>query len=191
MVFDTIFFMRYIAKRYLQDEEAIEATKSILENAEEENILQVYIDRSFSSRERSFIRNLIQDTDDIIGLDFEFTNNKNRADINFSQVGNFRKGELGYTGINHNDQWDVVINRNQSSSDKRWSIVHQLGYALGLENPSDDYDGDYFVTRNAFSIRGATSDDTVMSFKQGRKSYDPSFWTANDQDALVSIWGTS
>ena len=179
--------MRYIDSTYLTNDYHAEVTSYLLDS---KNRLHVYIDKSFIGKERTYITDMIRETDRIIGINFTFTNNKKIADIKFSQNNNFDTGVLGDTTYSCENGWEIKVNRSQSLKDKKWTIIHEFGHALGLEHPFDDSDSDYYQSSYKFSSYGANSDDSVMAYMYGKTNPYPSFWTWNDQTALQNIWGT-
>jgi serralysin len=179
--------MRYIDSTYLTNEYYAEVTSYLLDSRKR---LHVYIDKSFIGRERTYITDMIRETDKIIGINFTFTNNKKIADIKFSQNNNFDIGVLGDTTYTCENGWEIKVNRSQSLKDKKWTIIHEFGHALGLEHPFDNTDDDYYESSYKFSSYGGNSDDTVMAYMYGETNPYPSFWTWNDKNALQNIWGT-
>ena len=179
--------MKYIDSTYLINDYHAEVTSYLLDSRKR---LHVYIDNSFTVRERTYITNMIRETDKIIGINFAFTTNKKIADIKFSQNNNFNDRVLGDTTYTCENGWNIKVNRTQSFKDKKWTILHEFGHALGLEHPFDDSDGDCYETNYMFSSYGGNSDDSVMAYMHGEVNPYPSFWTSNDQNALQDIWGT-
>lgn len=176
--------MEYLDSEYLVNDYFAEVTSYLLDSRKR---LHVYVDSSFNKQERSYIVNMIRNTDRIIGIDFVFTNNKRIADISLRQDYDFEDRVVGSTTYTCETGWNIRVNRLQSAENKRWTIIHEFGHTLGLEHTFDDYDDDFYQTTDEFSSYGPTTDDTVMSYMIGN-TY-PLFWTRNDMNALRSIWG--
>ena len=67
-------------------------------------------------------------------------------------------------------------------------LIHEFGHALGLEHPFEDGDGD--------TVNGITDpwssvfpEDTVMAYRVPQSGSWPEFFTDNDLNALLQIWG--
>jgi len=69
----------------------------------------------------------------------------------------------------------------------RYATIHEFGHTLGLEHPFDNSDGDYYGSTNPNA--SAFPEDTVMAYRSPQGSSWPTWYSTNDINALVSIWG--
>jgi hypothetical protein len=69
----------------------------------------------------------------------------------------------------------------------RYATIHEFGHTLGLEHPFDNGDGDYYGSTS--SAASAFPEDTVMAYRSPQGSSWPTWYSTNDINALVSVWG--
>lgn len=150
-----------------------------------------YLDNSIaiSTEEASFIRSLFSDLSETVNLDFVETDNFLTSDIDIATVSYYSGLSSGYLGVLYSDKYTgssetkfVATWLNDGSSNitdtEKEIITHEIGHALGLDHPHGD--GSY---------SGATSSDTVMSYRD----YDPDYGGFTDIDiaALQHLWGAA
>jgi hypothetical protein len=135
--------------------------------------------------------------DSLIDLDFRFTTSKDTADLDFFVDSTISLGGTGTTlGIALSNSsasrnwWEIALNgpalQNQPDY-LRYATIHEFGHTLGLEHPFDNGDGDYYGSTS--STASAFPEDTVMAYRSPQGSSWPTWYSANDINALVSIWG--
>lgn len=146
---------------------------------------------------QQFIQDTLVRLDPLIDLDFRFTTSKDTADLDFFVDSTISLGGSGTTlGITLSNSsatrswWEIALNgpalQNQPDY-QSYATIHELGHALGLEHPFDNSDGDYYGSTN--SSASAYPEDTVMAYRSPQGSSWPSWYSTNDLNALVSIWG--
>ena len=67
-------------------------------------------------------------------------------------------------------------------------LLHEFGHALGLEHPFEAADGDT-VNGSTNPWTSAFPEETVMAYRFPLSGEWPEFFTDNDLQALVQIWG--
>ena len=152
---------------------------------------------SISEDLQKFIRDSLIRLDSLIDLDFRFTTSKDTADLDFFVDSTISLGGTGTTlGIALSNSsagrnwWEIALNgpalQNQPDY-LRYATIHEFGHTLGLEHPFDNGDGDYYGSTS--STASAFPEDTVMAYRSPQGSSWPNWYSANDINALVSIWG--
>jgi len=152
---------------------------------------------SISEDLQKFIRDSLIRLDSLIDLDFRFTTSKDTADLDFFVDSTISLGGTGTTlGIALSNSsasrnwWEIALNgpalQNQPDY-LRYATIHEFGHTLGLEHPFDNGDGDYYGSTS--STASAFPEDTVMAYRSPQGSSWPTWYSANDINALVSIWG--
>ena len=67
-------------------------------------------------------------------------------------------------------------------------LTHELGHVLGLEHPFNAADGDV-LNGITDPWRSAYPEDTVMAYRNPAGGVWPEFFTSNDVQSLIHIWG--
>ena len=159
---------------------------------------QTIVAQSISQDLQSFIAQTFARLDPLIALNFRFVTDPLKSDLNFYFDTTIDVGQTGTTlGIAFNNtlagrSWtEILLNGNalktQSADLVRYTIIHEFGHAFGLEHPFDAGDGDFYTSTN--SNLSAYADDTVMAYRGPQSGSWPTWYTNNDLQALIQIWG--
>ena len=87
--------------------------------------------------------------------------------------------------------WELYLNYSALESDdayRKYALIHEFGHSLGLEHPFEASDGDVFngITDPWFS---AYPEETVMAYRNPLNLRWPDFFSDNDLNALIQVWG--
>ncbi|WP_413678743.1 DUF4214 domain-containing protein [Prochlorococcus sp. MIT 0916] len=136
--------------------------------------------------EKKFIRDTLNSLDTIIDIDFieMFNDDGSELDIYYiKDASSFQVNVAGQTIPQQTSlgSWTDILwkkfNNNIDNSDHQNTLIHEIGHALGLSHPYED----------PFNQNWNT-DDTVMSYNKGVSGWN-TWYTTQDIDALISIWG--
>ena len=141
--------------------------------------------------EENYIDYVFSSIDPYISLDFEKAYSASEGDIDIYMLGNWSPpSSLGFTSISNNKTEVFWYATNQYyqigywplQDDDAFTLVHEIGHALGLSHPqlngADDPYGSWH-----------DSDDTVMSYNYNASATAP-IWKTIDIQALIDIWGS-
>ena len=142
-----------------------------------------------------FFRSMVERLDNIINLNFRETSNAKNADVDFfydTEIDLDGTGNtLGLATTSGTGGWELFLNYPQVETNenyRRYVLIHEFGHALGLEHPFENADGD---SVNGITDPWASSfpEETVMAYRNPKDGKWPEFFTDNDLNALINIWG--
>ena len=149
---------------------------------------------SISSSDQAYFDVIVRRLDNIIDLDFRRSSSAIEADVDIYYDTEIELGggkTLGLATGSGDSGWELFVNYPEVEFDeayRRYVLIHEFGHSLGLEHPFDEGDGDVLngITDPWLS---AYPEDTVMAYRNPLSGQWPNFFTENDLNALVEVWG--
>lgn len=146
---------------------------------------------------QAFLRDSVARLDRLLAIDFAWSGNALSADVNLyldreiANDGADRVLGLAVTNSQAGRQWwEVFVDGTELAGQGdylRYAYLHELGHVLGLEHPFDGADGDVFVS--AEYQLSAFPEDTVMAYRFPLGGRWPTWFSDNDIEAMVRLWG--
>ena len=149
---------------------------------------------AISAADQAFFRDMVIRLDGIIDLDFRETGFAPWADVALYYDSEIELGDGGTTvglATNSGNTWELFVSHPEVADDeayRRYVNIHEFGHALGLEHPFDGGDGDV-VQGTTDPWLSAYPEDTVMAYRNPASGEWPDFFSINDLNALIEIWG--
>ena len=147
------------------------------------------------SSDQDYFNAMVRRLDGIIDLDFRQVDQRSNADVDIyydTQIDLGTVGTvLGLAANNGIDAWELYLNYPSFANDgghRRYALIHEFGHALGMEHPFEARDGDVF-NGNSDPWSSAYPEDTVMSYRSPIGGSWPDFFSDNDLNALIEVWG--
>ena len=135
--------------------------------------------------------------DQILDIDIDVTLSHNQAEVYFYLDREIKiDGNLDVLGLaisnssSEKGWWEVFLDGPAFDGNtlyRNYALLHELGHVMGLEHPFDGGDGDVFGTTN--SSFSAFPEDTVMAYRPPLNGVWPQWFSDNDLEALISLWG--
>jgi len=145
--------------------------------------------------DQDYFNAMVRRLDSIIDLDFNQVDNPLSADVDLYYDTETDLGgggiTLGLATTSRVGGWELYLNYPALDNDepyRRYALIHEFGHSLGLEHPFEARDGDVFngITDPWSS---AHPEDTVMAYRSPRSESWPEFFSDNDLNALIEVWG--
>ena len=145
--------------------------------------------------DQDYFNAMVRRLDSIIDLDFRQVDNASSADIDLyydTQIDLGVAGTiLGLATTSGVGGWELYLNYPALDDDepyRRYALIHEFGHSLGLEHPFENGDGDVF-NGSVDPWASAYPEDTVMAYRSPKSESWPDFFSNNDLNALIEVWG--
>ena len=145
--------------------------------------------------DQDYFNAMVRRLDSIIDLDFTQVVNPLSADVDLYYDAEIDSGgggiTLGLATISGVGGWELYLNYPALDNDdpyRRYALIHEFGHSLGLEHPFEARDGDVF-NGSTDPWSSAYPEDTVMAYRSPRSESWPEFFSNNDLNALIEVWG--
>ena len=145
--------------------------------------------------DQDYFNAMVRRLDSIIDLDFTQVDNPLSADVDLYYDTEIDLGgggiTLGLATTSGVGGWELYLNYPALDNDepyRRYALIHEFGHSLGLEHPFEAGDGDVF-NGSTDPWSSAYPEDTVMAYRSPRSESWPEFFSDNDLNALIEVWG--
>ena len=145
--------------------------------------------------DQDYFNAMVRRLDSIIDLDFTQVDNPLSADVDLYYDSEIDLGgggiTLGLATTSGVGGWELYLNYPALDNDepyRRYALIHEFGHSLGLEHPFEARDGDVF-NGSTDPWSSAYPEDTVMAYRSPRSESWPEFFSDNDMNALIEVWG--
>ena len=145
--------------------------------------------------DQDYFNAMVRRLDRIIDLDFTQVDNPLSADVDLYYDSEIDLGgggiTLGLATTSGVGGWELYLNYPALDNDepyRRYALIHEFGHSLGLEHPFEARDGDVF-NGSTDPWSSAHPEDTVMAYRSPRSKSWPEFFSDNDLNALIEVWG--
>ena len=145
--------------------------------------------------DQDYFNAIVRRLDSIIDLDFHQVDVASSADVDIYYDTEIDLGDggsvLGMATTSGVGGWELYLNYSALESDdayRKYALIHEFGHSLGLEHPFEASDGDVFngITDPWSS---AYPEETVMAYRNPLNLRWPEFFSDNDLNALIQVWG--
>ena len=150
---------------------------------------------SIPGPDQDYFNAMVRRLDSIIDLDFTQVDNPSSADVGLYYDTEIDLGgggiTLGLATTSGVGGWELYLNYPALDNDesyRRYALIHEFGHSLGLEHPFEARDGDVF-NGSTDPWSSAYPEDTVMAYRRPKSESWPEFFSDNDLNALIEVWG--